>query len=215
MSAPRALRTPLLPVLILLALVASGCRARVLHDLSERDALFIAHLLRGEDVDAQIRRGAQESYELAVPTRQRRDAEEALGRLPPLRAARLDDELWQQSGLLPSRDAERLWGLRRAAREVELTLASIPWVQDARVLPSHSDNAVDAEAAHVGVMLLTHRGLRDGEGHAIARLVAAAFNGVSDNDVTVVPVTILSPQQRRRVSRGPAETSEPRAEEAR
>lgn len=176
---------------VCLLLTLSACSERVLHGLSERNALFVAELLRRENITAKIRRGSEDAYDIAVAHNNRHAARAVLGQLPPLQAERLSDELWQQSGLLPSQQAESLWGQRRAAREVELTLASIPWVQDARVLPSFG--AANAEPAQAGVMLLTHRNLRPGEGDAIARLVAAAFSDISQSDVTVVPVTILNP----------------------
>lgn len=177
--------------LVLLLLTTSACTERVLHGLSERNALFVTELLRRENITANIRRGSEDTYDIAVPRNERNAARALLGQLPPLQAERLSDELWQQSGLLPSQQAESLWGQRRAAREVELTLASIPWVQDARVLPSFGEAQDDL--TEVGVMLLTHRSLRTGEGDAIARLVAAAFSGIAQSDVTVVPVTILNP----------------------
>ena len=115
----------------ILILLLSGCRERIVHDLSETDAnRLVAELYRIEAAPAKVQQ-PDGKWSVAVPGSRAMDA------VKHLEQSRLLRELHPQppapASIMSSREEQRFQHERALSREIEYTLAGIEGVLQPRV----------------------------------------------------------------------------------
>jgi type III secretion protein J len=181
-----------LKLLLVVALVLTGCRETIVHDLEEREANRLMGRLNEAAMAVHKERQTDGKWSLSVPTSR---SIEAIKRLAKERLLKTDKQTKPvAAGPLTSREDQKFRYERNLSREIETTLASIEGILEARVhlnIPAIDPifgSAGDSSTASASVLLITDMNFKLGTDQ-IAGLVGGAA-GVPVKKIAVLTSTI-------------------------
>ena len=186
--------------LILVALLATGCRSQIQHGLEERDAneIVTALVSRGFDARKVSEKGKKPTWAIELDDEHATDALRVLTELKLPRPARTTTrEVTSQVGLIETPGAERLRQMEALEGDIEQMLEGMDGVASASVelvVPAPARPGQTAVSSKASALLRVHPpGLErlQQQREAIRALIAGSVEGLKSDDVVVMidPVT--------------------------